>query len=200
MNTREQQIVKWKKRPMSWSQISSWGYDKKQWFDKYILDKSEPANAAMLFGNVVGQSFETDTPMVPDIPRQEHMEYELNINMNNIPLIGFIDSWGPKSLILEEYKTSQNANRWDQKSVNEHDQLTMYALMLLLQDNVTPDKIEMRLHYIPVRENGSFEMELVDPQLFHTYSTTRTMNRCLEFGTYIQELRKTMELYAATQA
>ena len=193
---RKKQIEKWKARPFSWSQMSSWAYDRDQWFRKYILGIEEPPNTAMLFGNVVGKSFEIGEPMVPKIPLQEKMEYKIQLEMNGIPLIGYIDSWGPKTKILEEYKTSQNETKWHQQSVDEHGQLTFYGLLLLLQDNVAPESINMRLHYIPVRENGSFELELVNPDVFHSYSTARTTVQCLEFGDLIVKTRHEMEGYA----
>lgn len=193
---RKAQIEKWKDRPFSWSQISSWQYDKSQWAFKYILGNVDEANNAMRFGSLVGESFTTDDPMVPHIIRYPEMEYELTPKMNDIKLIGYLDSWHPDEKKLREYKTSQNSSRWNQKSVDEHGQLTMYALLLLLQDKIMPEDIEMHLDYIPVKENGAFELELVDPNKIFSFETRRTTEQALTFGSDIVQIRKAMEDYA----
>lgn len=195
---RKKQIEKWRERRFSWSQISSWQYDKWQWYNKYILDKRESANAAMLFGNVAGDSLGTKESLVPKLKfhKKAIKEYKLTPKMNDVELIGYCDFWTPEVVLLDENKTSQNKKKWTKESVDDHGQLTMYALMLLLQDNVVPEKMKIRLHYIPVHEDGAFDIVVTDPDIFYTYETKRTTEQVLTFGSDIVKLRKTMLKFA----
>lgn len=193
---RQAQIEEWQERPFSWSQISSFEYDKEQWFRKYILGEEEPPNAAMLFGNVVGDTLGTENSMVPDLPMPGIKEYELKPKFNGFTLIGYCDAWCPDTKLLTENKTSQNKNRWNQVAVDRHHQLTMYALMLMLQDNVMPEHMTMVLHYIPVEEGGDFQLTLTDPNVFHSWETKRTNEEVLKFGASLKRLRDEMEKYA----
>ena len=194
------QIEKWKARPFSWSQISSWTYDKKQWHTKYILGINEPPNAAMLFGNVVGDTLGNDDSMVPGLKMPGIKEYKLTPKFQDFELIGFCDAWDPKTKHLTENKTSQNANRWHQYSVDIHGQMDMYALMLMLQDKVMPVDLRMTLHYIPVGRGKDLNLQVTDPEVFHSYETTRTNEQVLKFGSEIKAIRNAMEKYACKVA
>lgn len=183
------------KRPVSWSCLSSWEWNKNEWYEKYVLNVVQAPTPAMIFGNVVGESFCTDEPMVPDIVTYSHMEYELRPKLGDINLVGFVDSYCPKDKLLREYKTSKNANRWSQKSVDEHGQLTMYALLLYLQDKVKPEELTIHLDHIPTVEGGDFQIEIADPVTINTFETKRTLTDILKFGDYITKTHKEMLEY-----
>lgn len=197
----KEKIDNWKKRPYSWSQHSSFDWDKEQWFVSYVLGVRSEGSAQMMFGNVVGESINTDNPL-SGVPRQVHMEYEVKAKLGNIDLIGFFDSYncGNKKCCvvnekrLEEYKTSSNPNKWNQKSVHEHGQLTYYAMLMYLRDKVKPEDIHMRLHYIPVAEQADFSMAVVGKH--QTFSTMRTMKQVFSLMVEIKKRRKEMETYA----
>lgn len=195
---RSEQIATWKARPISWSQLSSWKYSKDQWVYKYILDKKEEANAGMLYGNVIGDTLGTPHSLVPKL--NPHLvgtkEFELLAKMNTYTLIGFCDHYCPDCKVLNENKTSQKENRWTQKEVDDHGQLTMYALMLLLKYKTDPADVKMYLNFIPVRENGAFKLELVSPDFFKRFETNRTIQQVLQFGANIDTTVKEMEKYA----
>lgn len=196
----EKLIAAWKKRPYSWSQHSSFDYDKDQWFLSYVLGVKGDPSPAMLFGNVVGQSLATNKPMA-DVPRQPHMEYEIKVKLDDFSVLGYFDSYNcgrcdicSDMKQLEEYKTSGNTNKWNQKSVDTHGQLTYYCMLLYLRDKVKPEDVAIRLHYIPVEEDASFEMAVVGkPQSFNT---KRTMTDVLRLMVEIKKRRKEMERYA----
>jgi hypothetical protein len=190
-------IEKWKERPISWSQLGSWKYSKDQWLNKYILGLDDGGNEGMRFGNVVGDTLGLDTSLVPKL--NPHLvgikEYEMKTKMNNYVLIGYADHFCPTSKILNENKTSQKLNRWTQAEVDHHGQLTMYALMLLLQDKIQPHDIKMYLNFIPVVEGGDFQLRVLDPDKFHRFETKRTLKQVLDFGADIDKTVKTMEKY-----
>lgn len=194
---RKQQIAKWKERDVSWSQLNSWLFSKDQWAFKYIFGKYEEPNQAMLFGNTVGDTLGTPTSMVPSLnPFLVGIkEYELRVPMNGHNLVGFCDHYCPTDLVLNENKTSQTLDRWTQKDVDLHGQLTMYSLMLLLKEKVNPEDLTIWLNFIPVYLDGFFPYVKDD---YKRFPTVRTTKQCLMFGAWITTTLKEMELYAAT--
>lgn len=194
-------IATWQARPYSWSQHSSFDWDHEQWFQSYVLGIRGQASAAMSFGNVLGESIDTDSPLAA-VPRQTHMEYEVKTKLGNIDLIGFFDSYSCGSgrccplneKRLEEYKTSQNVNKWNKKSVDEHGQLTYYAMLLYLAQKVKPEDIHMRLHWIPTSEQADFTVAVSGKH--QTFPTMRTMKEVFALMVEIKKRRKEMQKYA----
>lgn len=195
---RRQQIAKWKERDVSWSQISSWMYSKDQWAMKYLFGIEEPANQAMIFGNVVGDTLGLPSSMVPSL--NPHLvgikEFELRVPMNGYNLVGFCDHFCPETIVLNENKTSQKKDRWTQKLVDEHGQITMYDLMLYLKLKIKPEDVRNFLNFIPVTEGQDFQLRVEDN--FLRFETKRTLKQCLMFGAQIQKTLKDMEAYAQT--
>ena len=199
--TNEELIEQWGRRSYSWSQHSSFAYDPDQWFHSYILNERGDGSAAMKFGNTVGISINTDTPLA-NVPRQVHMEFEVRAKIGNIDLVGFFDSYScggkkccpPGEYRLEEYKTSANPTRWTQKSVDEHGQLAFYAMLLYLKHKVKPEDIKMNLHWIPVAEDSFFEMYVSGKHV--TFPTKRTMKDIFKLMVEIKVRRKEMLAYA----
>lgn len=196
---RKEQIEKWKQRDVSWSQLSSWMWSKDQWAFKYLFGRYEEANQAMLFGNTVGDTLGTPTSMVPLL--NPHLvgikEYELRVKMGSHNLVGFCDHYCPDTKVLNENKTSQTLDKWTQSSVDKHDQLTAYCLMLLLKEKTKPEDVEIWLNFIPVYVGGDFHPR-IDPDEFYRFPTKRTTAQCLLFGAWIDKTLKEMEKYAMT--
>lgn len=198
---RKKLIAIWKQRPFSWSQKASWDYSKDQWAYKYIFGIEDGGNNLMRFGNVVGDSLGTPDSMCPAIEPHfvgSSKEFELTAKLNGLTLVGYADFFHEIEIILDENKTSINPNRWDQKAVDNHGQLTMYALMLFLTHKIKPETVKMWLNFIPVKETQTFEMALVDPNLFHRFPTKRTTRQVLDFGASLGKTIKDMEAYALT--
>jgi len=199
---RRLQIEKWEDRDYSWSQHSSFLWNKQQWFSKYIKDIKDDQTKAMIFGNVVGDTLGTPTSMVPSLAfhKKAIKEYKLNPKLGTLKLLGYCDFYTPAILHLDENKTSANPTKWNKMSVQKHDQLTMYALMLMLQDKVQPENLTMKLHYIPVEEHPITEdLFLPNPEVFFSFPASRTLQQVLAFGNEIKLVRKAMKKYA-TQA
>jgi len=196
----QEQLIKWKQRPLSWSQISSFEYSPEQWFDKYILDKKSEPSAEMLFGSKVGKQLETDPTFLPMIPREKIMEYEFKSSIGEIQLIGYADSFCDDTYKLREYKSGVKA--WDQKRVDNHGQITFYCFMFYLMKKVKPEQVECSLHWMPTKriEKGDFTVEItfvdnIEENIKH-FNTKRTTRDVLEFGVRINRVLKEMEEYA----
>jgi len=188
------------KKPLSWSALSSFRYDPEQWYKKYVLNQKQKATPKMEFGNTVGESLATEAPLVGGVVTYPVMEYELKVPFGDIYLLGYIDSYNTEKKLMREYKTSCNPKKWNQKSVDSHGQLTMYAFMLYLQHGIKPEDLTIHLDYIPVEENFDGTMSVCKPHKVYTYETKRTLRECLLFGTEINKTVKEMESYAQNHA
>lgn len=192
--TIDERIEQWRRRPYSWSQHQSFrDYDKEEWYSKYILGNPTPSNKRMLFGSAVGKRIETDPTYIPQLPRGV-MEYGIEVMMDDIRLVGYMDAYEPVSKTIHEYKTSAPTG-WDQKKVDDHGQLTIYALLLMLKENTRPEDLTINLHHMHTEESGDFSIKFASPFTLNSYSTQRTTKDVLLMGAEIIKLRKEMEEY-----
>lgn len=192
-------------RPLSWSAISSFEYDKEQWYRKYVLKMKERPNAEMLFGKKVGERLAKEPDFLPCVPRLPVFEHKFETFLDDIPLIGYADSFDALSgTRLKEYKTGVKA--WDQKRADAHGQVDMYLLMHLILEKIRPEDVETDVIWLPTQkkecENGDFSkfdygIEFV-PDIesrIMIFRTKRTMVDILKFGERIRKTHVAMEKY-----
>lgn len=182
-------------KPLSWSAMSSFMYDKEQWARKYVDGIIDPPNAQMGFGNVVGQKLASDPTFLPAVPRYAQFEKKLEGKIGEIELIAFLDSFDPETKAFFEYKTSSNKTKWTQKSAEAHGQLDFYFLLLWLNYQIPPEKVRCSLHYIPVHETGDFQME-ISKESIKFFEVCKTTKDILKFGAEIKKIYKEMITYA----
>lgn len=186
---------RFKIRPASYSFFASWEYNKEEWYNNYILGNRPEPNQAMLMGTKVGDSIGTPDSLVPTLTPPGVKEYEMRANLGDIYLIGFADHYCKETKVLHENKTTTNDKKWTQKSVDEHKQLDMYALLLFLQNKTPPAEVKMYLNYIPVVEGGDMLLHLPEPATYVQYETKRTNLQIAEYAEYIKSTVKEMEAY-----
>jgi hypothetical protein len=194
-------LQKLRARPISWSNLSSWEWDKKEWAKNYLEGIKNPTNAEMEFGSAIGKRLETDPTFLPMIPRHSKMEHPFNVSLAGIKLTGFADSFCTiTNKKLLEFKTG--VKKFDQKRVDEMGQLTMYTLMHYITTKVKPEDLDIQLIWMPTKktEGGDFnnKIEFVDDieNNIKIFKTKRTMVQILKFAQYIQETYKAMEEFA----
>lgn len=185
-------VIGGKERPLSWSQISSFEYDKEAWYDKYILKKKPEETEALRFGKQVGERLETDQSFLTQIPRDGVMEHPMKAKFGNVWLVGYADCYRKTPPRLDEYKSGKKP--WDKKRVDEHGQLTLYCLLEYLLSGTKPEDTEIWLHWMPTKENGDFSVTFNGNDFEH-FQTTRTMKDILEFGMRINKTVKEMYEY-----
>lgn len=186
---------RFKERALSYSQLASFAYNPEEWYINYVQGKRGAANAAMLFGTKVGDSIGTPESLVPSLVPPGVKEFELHAEVNGIPIIGYADHYCPDTKVLHENKTSDKLDRWTQKKVDEHKQLDMYALMLLLRDKVKPEEVHMQLNFIPVTQGGDFVYRLPEKPYYIPFYTKRTTLQVLKFVQEIEDTLVKMEAY-----
>lgn len=176
---------------ISWSSMNAFlMYDKNVWYDQYVLGKRMKPNPVMLGGIEVGERIVSDSSFLPFIPRPEIFEKELVGVLGDIKITGHIDGWSESVPGIDEYKTSSNPNRWTQDKVDEWGQITFYCLLVYIHYKIEPEKLRLRLFYIPMIEKGDFSlMQEGEPIMFET---KRTMVDILNFSALIKKTHKEM--------
>lgn len=191
----EPRAIRFRKRPLSHSQLSSWEYSKEQWYDNYILRKPRGTSTAMQAGSIIGDSIGTPQSLVPSLAPPGVKEYPLTCQLGDIYLIGYADHWCPDTLELNENKTTTNAKKWTQGTADRHPQLTMYALMLFLRHNIRPEDVTMYLNSIRVIEGPDLRYYLPNPPEVKRIATKRTAEQVADYVNYIHQTVADMEAY-----
>jgi len=173
------------KRPLSWSQISSFEYDKNEWFKKYVLGEKQDSNTTMDFGKRIGERLASDPLFLPEVPRYEIFEKKFTARIGKLNLIAFLDSFQRNPMAILEYKTSSNINRWTQESAEEHGQILFYLACCWLVYGVPAEYVKCNLIYIPVKENGSFDLEIDKTTKIQNFEVRHTSKEVLKFLNYI---------------
>ena len=185
-------------RHLSWSSISQWEYDKEAWARKYIDGIKEEPSKEMIVGKEIGERLASDPAYLPQVPRLPVFEQELSAKFGNIPLIGYIDSYCPRTCRVKEYKTGKRA--WDKKRADKHGQISMYLLMLFLQFQVKPENVDCELVWLSTEERGDFSIALIEPVVPQIFKTKRTMTDILKFGMKIKSVHKEMQEFIHSRA
>lgn len=203
-------IKKWHKRRFSWSQKSSYDWNKKQWFDRYILEKKSPATPELDFGKIFGSLLEVGDNE-HNIERLGIPEYEILTKYKKIPLIGYLDSWDAETKTILEYKTG--VKLWDKKRVDDHGQLTFYAALLYLAHKIRPEDVTMRLIWCATEkvhgetvikelpngemyESQDYSIKFIENMTPRVFATKRTSVEVLRFLGEIERQYADMEAYA----
>lgn len=181
-----------KKRPLSWSQLSQFNYSRETWYQSYVLGIRGESNEVMNFGKTFGEKLATDSSFMPDVLRHSVFEYKIEAKLGKIHMIGYADSYEPHTKLCE-YKT-HGKNGWSQNRADLHGQLTMYCLGLYLAHGVKPESLDITLIAFATQENMDFSISLADrpPAVF---KTKRSMREIMEFSNFIKKTIKEMEKY-----
>ena len=196
-----EQITAWLERAVSWSQLSSFAWNKDDWYSKYVLGIEQPLSPELIFGKKFADSCEAGTPLA-SVTLLSKQEQPLEAVLDGIKLFGYADTIKEETMDeTGEFKTG--AKPWDQARVDTHGQITMYALMNFLQNKVLPQNAKFWLEWVPTkkvhRDNGDFsgydyDIEFAsDPPTVQHFDTKRTMKDILAFASYIKATRKEME-------
>lgn len=200
-------------RPMSWSAISSFEWNPRQWYEKYV-EKQEFTSPAMEFGKMIDKKVQDDPTFLPELIRYPVQQHEMRTMWNGIPLLGFSDQYRPPfkdlfhgkivitkngTLAVRDLKTGKLSKPWTQKRADETGQLTMYLFMLYLMDKkIKVGDAELYIDWLPTHIKDG-QIALVEPVKVHTFQTKRSMTEILKFGQRIKDTWVAMEEYAGLQ-
>lgn len=181
-------------RPLSWSNVNSFEYDARQWYDNYILGIRQ-TSPEMTFGSMVDKRLQDDPEYLPHVPRYPLMQHKMRANIGDLPLIGVPDGLDFENRILSDYKTGKKA--WDQKRTNDTGQLKFYLLLIYLTEKIRPGEFKCLIHWLPTAYQSDFTIGFRnpnDPELF-TFATSHTLPDILHFANYLKDTYALMQRY-----
>ncbi len=183
-------------RALSWSSLSLFNLkpygDKEKWYRRYVLGTKDPVNNEMIFGKKIADSFQSKTPLAP-VTLYPVVEHKLEVKLDGIPLIGYIDTYDSDTHCFREFKTGKAA--WTQKRANEHGQLKMYALMLYLLYKAKPGSYTIHLDWIPTEEGWDVPIQFISPIKIESFEVKITMADITKFASYIKRTAREMKAY-----
>lgn len=210
-----------KERPLSWSAISSFEWNPRQWYAKYVAKELPETTPELEFGSKIDKQLQDDPKFLPEIVRYPILQHELRCSFNGIPLVGYADTYKPPYKVregagkkkveqypalanimngraaLRDYKTGRKA--WDQKRADDTGQLTMYCLMLWQMEKIRPEDVDLYIDWMPTHYKDK-EICFVEPMHVYTFKTKRTMRQVLAFGQRILDTYKEMERFAEKES
>lgn len=182
-------VIKFKKRPLSWSSISQFRYDPEVWYDKYINGAKQRATGPIVFGKNVGERLASELDFLPEVPRLKEYEHELLVKIGRIECIGFLDNFDLEAKSFSEFKTGK---KWTQEKANTHGQIDMYAAMIYLKYGIKPEDLDIKLIWLPTEEQQDFRTDFVKDMKPVIFPVKKTMRDILLFMTSIQVIHKEM--------
>lgn len=126
------------KKYLSYSAISLWEKNKDGFRKKYYENVPQKETPEMIYGKKIAKLLETgrfiDHQILGKIPRYSKPECKIEVMIEDVPVLGFLDSFNPETNAFIEYKTGRETidgrPRWDKVAVHKHEQLDMYSLLI----------------------------------------------------------------------
>lgn len=115
--------------------MSLWERDPEAFRQRYYEGEPYISTPYTEFGTKVGEALETGDffdPTLKQVPRYKEMEHKLEVEVEGVSFLMYLDSFDPEGLGILEYKTGikskDGKNPWDRVKVRKHTQLPIYAL------------------------------------------------------------------------
>lgn len=184
-------------RPLSWSSVASFEYDKEKWFEERILGNKK-SSPELEFGSLIDKKIQDDPSFLPHLPRYEKMQYRIKVNMGGLELVGVLDGLNlDKCKEICDYKSGRV--KWTQQRAQETGQLKFYLLLLYIAKKIDPNDFTCYIHWIETKktETGDFKVNIdfVKEGTFQTFKVRHTMREILSFAVYLKNVYKEMEDY-----
>ena len=162
---------------LSWSQLSLWERDESLYRRIYLDGLKQSENQYLKVGKALATRLETgvetDDELIEFIfmflPKYEKNEYEINADFKGIPVLGKLDGFNRRGLIVGEYKTGRH---WSQTMADKSGQLTFYSALVWLKYHRLPQ--EIRLHWAKTEYNQDGDLQ-INGQI-KTFITHRTLS------------------------
>lgn len=185
------------KRPLSWSQISCFEWNKEVWYKRYILNEKQDENQAMKFGKMIGEKLAGDSTFMPAIPRYHIYEYKLLGRIGDIHMIGFIDGFDLKKKLLMELKTGK---KWDKKKAETHGQIDLYCALLYIMHKIDPEDLDIRLIWLETEETGDFETRFIKDMEPVVFKVKKSMVDVVNMLARVKRIYSEMEEFIHTRS
>ncbi len=135
------------KKYLSYSQIRLWLDDKEAYRRRYYMGIDGPGSKYMLFGSEFAKGIEDGTIVLPALTVYPIKEFDVKVDVDEVPFNGWIDNFDPSRFKFREIKTgsarADGKPRWTQELVNKHLQLDIYSLCVWLKLGKVDDECHL---------------------------------------------------------
>lgn len=137
---------------LSWSAIDCWMRSPERFRREYFENGKKLDTKYLRFGSGIAQLIEENKhkELLPDLIVYSQPEFKIECEVAGVPMVGKIDTYDPEKNVFREYKTGKNP--WDQRKVQKHDQLVVYATLLKCVTGKMPEYCD--LDWIETRDGG----------------------------------------------
>lgn len=127
------------KKYFSYSQYDLWKKSKSEYRLKYYEGKESFETVETIFGKKIAKMLEDDAvvaahPVLSKVPRYSKPEYDIQVEVEGIPIRGFIDTFEESDCSFLDYKSGHLSKDgkipWDAVKVAKHEQLPFYSVLL----------------------------------------------------------------------
>lgn len=191
---------------LSWSQVWLWTTRRKEYIKKYFYGEDTFVTKEMRFGKKFAEAMDgkyIEDKIIMEIiglaERYDVMEKKFEVNfkieLGDIPLIGFLDTFDSKTFAFREYKTGKT--KWTQKRADGHGQIDFYTFMIYLESKKLPPQIH--LDWFETMNSDAGGIQLTGN--IQSFPVEKTLGNIMEIGNLIKrvaceitiEYRKHME-------
>jgi len=115
---------------LSWSQMTCWISNPTRYRKEYFEAGAKLDTKYLRFGSGIHKMIEDGTyhELLPDLEVYDTHEFEVRVEVNDIPTLSYIDSYDEVNNVFRDTKTGKIP--WTQAKVQKHDQLVFYATTL----------------------------------------------------------------------
>lgn len=127
---------------LSYSAYKLWCSSPTSFRKRYYLNETPFRTPQTEFGKLIGQRFEDgdnkNDPILSQIIDYPIKEHKIEVELDGLPLLGFLDQFNPEDLSIMEMKTGHRSCSgkcpWDRLKVRKHEQLVFYCMLVLLSE------------------------------------------------------------------
>jgi len=121
------------KKYLSYSALTLWKRDKRAFRRRYYEGIAMPDTPYTLFGREIAEELEKREAL-SHIPRYSVPEYKCEVEIDGVPVLGYLDSFDPDTNSIMEFKTGiktpSGKPRWTKLEVAKHEQLPFYSMLV----------------------------------------------------------------------
>lgn len=117
---------------LSWSAFSCWLQNPERFKREYFQNGKRLDSKFLQFGKSIASEIENGTykERLPNLEVYSEVEFQINTEINGVPILSYLDTYDPERNILREFKTGTHRNPWTPAKVYKHGQLVFYAVAL----------------------------------------------------------------------
>lgn len=175
------------KQYISYSQISTWKKNKRNYIRRYFFDEKFLGNAYTEFGKKVGEALENNDfsgfskeqkITLKKATRLDLFEREIKWEFDEFYVVGYIDTVDKELTTLIDYKTGDIKTKISEYNTDDYTQLDIYCGAILQETGKMPKKAFVEL--IDRKGNGFKNEELVVGDTIENIPKKITLKRLKE--------------------